>query len=147
MEVNASGVRAASVWRPRYASCSLFFSKDQGCCKVTHGDTWRDRRAALEAAQQGVIGADAAYHTHFLRKPFVSWRAAAHAIRRRADTLNLCVARLRHREAALAFHSWRSVAAELHRQRDVVEGSLRRLIHRSSTALPWATLVLDKCLS
>ncbi len=94
------------------------------------------RHASLVAAQQAVTGADAAYRTRFLRKPFVSWRAAAHGMRRRADTLKLCIARLRHREAALAFQSWRSVVAELHRQRDLVEGSLRRLIHRSYTNLP-----------
>ncbi len=113
---------------------------------MTHGDTWHDRRAALEAAQQAVTRADAAYRTRFLRKPFVSWRAAAHGMRRRADTLKLCVARLRHRRAALAFRSWRSAAAELSRQHDLVEGSLGRLIHRSLTGLLWASRVVQRCL-
>ena len=100
-------------------------------------ETWRDRRGVLEAAQQAVTCADTAYRTRFLRKPFVSWREAAHGMRRQGDTLKLCVARLQHREAARAFQSWRSAAAELRRQRDVVEGSLRRLVHRSShSALP-----------
>ena len=102
---------------------------------MAHDYTWRDRRTALEAAQQAVAGADVACRTRLLRKPFVGWRAAAHRMRWQADTLKLCVARLRYRQAALAFHSWRAVAAERRHQRGVVEGSLRRITHRSPTGL------------
>lgn len=103
----------------------------------TRFDAWshmvwvrHDRCAALEAAQQAAATAQNAYRTRFLRKPFGEWLTAAHGMRRRADTLQLCAGRLRQRAAALAFQRWRSVVADMRRQRDIVESSLRHLIHR-----------------
>ena len=132
----------------RVGSAYVFPEHTTKSCVKAYGLAWRDRCAALEAAQQVMATAQTAYQDRFLRSPFVGWRATAHGMRRRADLLQLCVGRMRHRAAALAFQRWRSVAAELRRQRTVVEGSLRRLFHRSGDACSQliTTIALDESL-